>query len=337
MGCQLDNMVFVQCMTFNHVNYIEDAMKGFVMQKTDFPYMALVVDDASTDGEPEVIKSFLDKEFDMVSAAWNETDDYVRVVAKHKTNENCTFVVVFLKYNHYSIGKLKQPYYIDWKENAKYIALCEGDDYWTDPLKLQKQVDILEKDETLMACVTNCSVVDEKGKTIKEIRGGVVKDDVDGRYDLRQFFGYSHQYPTLSVVYRNSHPKEVGEKTKIMSNPYLGDWTLWIALHCFGDFYFLNEVTCAYRVNPTSLTHSNTNKRRIGMAKENFRLLPAVASVLPDGYEDIQKDLRENTAWIWWDLGHAYFKSHKYLNAMWCLFRCGIKNPSFLFKTMIEK
>lgn len=129
----------------------------------------------------------------------------------------------------------------------------------------------------------------------------MVKDDIEGRYGLRDFFNNNHQYPTLSAVFRNSNPKEVGEKTKIMSNPYLGDWTFWIALHCFGNFYFLNEVTCAYRINPTSLTHSNTIKRRIGLAKENFRLLPAVASVLPEGFEDIQKDLRENTAWMWWD------------------------------------
>lgn len=206
-------MVFIQSMTFNHANYIEDAMRGFVMQKTDFQYVAAVVDDASTDGEPEVIKRFLEKEFDMPSAVQDETGDYVRVVAKHKTNVNCTFVVVFLKYNHYSIEKERLPYFKEWYDNAKYIAMCEGDDYWTDPLKLQKQVDILEKDETLMACVTNCSVVDDKGKTIKEIRGGVVKDDIDGRYDLRDFFNNSHLYPTSSAVYRNSHREEVREKT----------------------------------------------------------------------------------------------------------------------------
>lgn len=75
------------------------------------------MDDASTDGEPEVIKRFLEKEFDMVSAVQDETEDYVRVEAKHKTNENCTFVVVFLKYNHWE-KKEKWLYYWEWRKSV---------------------------------------------------------------------------------------------------------------------------------------------------------------------------------------------------------------------------
>lgn len=159
--------VCIRCFTFNHRNYIEDAMHGFVMQQTKFPYIAVVVDDASTDGEPEVIKRFLEKEFDMASAVQDETDDFVKVVAKHKTNVNCTFVVVFLKYNHYSIKKRKLPYFKEWHDNAKYIALCEGDDYWTDPLKLQKQVDFLEEHEEYSLCCHRYKIFEEDGNVWK--------------------------------------------------------------------------------------------------------------------------------------------------------------------------
>ena len=333
-------LVDIRCFTFNQACYIEDALNGFVMQQTSFPYIVLVVDDASTDGEQDVIYRYMSEHFGMTDkdVAWTrETEDGVYTYAQHKTNKNCYMLALCLKKNLHAIKGAKMKLIAEWRDACKYEALCEGDDYWTDPNKLQKQVDYMEKDETLMACVTNCSVVDNDGRTIKEVRGGVVKDDVEGRYDLRQFFNNAHQYPTLSVVYRNSHREEVREKAKTMANPYLGDWTLWIALHCFGDFYYLNEVTCAYRINPTSLTHSNTIKRRIGLAKENFRLLPAVASVLPAGFEDIQKELRENTAWMWWDLGHAYFKAHQYLKVLWCVFRCGLKSPSFLYKRIIKK
>ena len=309
-----DIIVAIHCLAYNHESYIRECLEGFVMQQTNFRFVAIVHDDASTDKTADIIREYEAKYPEIIKPIYETENQYSKRDGTIDRIMNEAIAAT----------------------SAKYVAICEGDDYWTDPLKLQKQVDILEKDETLMACVTNCSVVDDKGKTIKEIRGGVVKDDIEGRYDLRHFFNDNHQYPTLSAVYRNSHPKEVGEKTKIMSNPYLGDWTLWIALHCYGDFYFLNEITCAYRINPTSLTHSNTIKRRIGLAKENFRLLPAVASVLPEGFEDIQKDLRDNTAWIWWDLGHAYFKAHKYFKALWCLFRCGLKSPSYLLKSMMK-
>ena len=302
-------LVAIHCLAYNHEPYIRQCLEGFVMQKTNFRFVAIVHDDASTDKTADIIREYEAKYPDIIKPIYETENQYS-------------------KFHDFSLGGIMDAA-ID-AIGAKYIARCEGDDYWTDPYKLQKQVDILEKDETLMACVTNCSVVDEKGKTIQAVRDGVVKNDVEGRYNLRQFFDNNHQYPTLSVVYRNSHPKEIEEKMKIMSNPHLGDWTLWIALHCFGDFYFLNEVTCAYRINQTSVTHSNPNKRKIEGTKVAFRLIPAVASVLPEGYEDIQKNLRENTAWIWWDLGHAYFKAHKYIKALWCVLRCGIKDPLYL-------
>lgn len=305
-------LVAIHCLAFNHEPYIRECLDGFVMQKTNFKFVAIVHDDASTDKTAEIIREYEAKYPDIIKPIYETENQY----SKHDG----------------SIDRIMNDA-ID-ATGAKYVAMCEGDDYWIDPYKLQKQVDVLEKDETLMACVTNCSVVDDKANTTKEIRGDVVKDDIEGRYNLRQFFDNNHQYPTLSVVYRNTHREEVWKKTKIMANPYLGDWTLWIALHCFGDFYFLNEVTCAYGINPTSVTHSNTIKRRIGLAKENFRLLPAVASILPEGYEDIKKDLIENTAWIWWDLGHAYFNAHKYINAIWCVFRCGLKSPSCLLDSL---
>lgn len=97
-------------MTFNHKPYIRQCLDGFVMQKTDFPFVAIVVDDASTDNEQEVLWDFIHYELDLTSLQKDETDNFVRVVAPHKINHNCTFVVVFLKYNHTSIKKLKiQP------------------------------------------------------------------------------------------------------------------------------------------------------------------------------------------------------------------------------------
>ncbi len=157
-------MVQVRCMTFNQANFIEDAMNGFTMQETTFPYVCIIIDDASTDGEQEVIKKYLEQYFDFENSSIvrnEETDDYILTFAQHKTNRNCFFAVLFLKYNHYSIKKSKGSYLQDWTD-TKYIAYCEGDDYWTDSTKLQKQVDFLETHLDYSLCCHRFKIYHEK-------------------------------------------------------------------------------------------------------------------------------------------------------------------------------
>lgn len=144
-------LVCARCFTFNHAKYIEDAMNGFTMQQTDFPFVCVIVDDASTDGEPEVIKKYLAEHFEKPYR--EEGTDYANIIcAHHKTNINCDFAVLLLKYNHYSIKKSKMGYISEWLNQVKYQALCEGDDYWIHPQKLQKQVDVLEKNDEVNMC-----------------------------------------------------------------------------------------------------------------------------------------------------------------------------------------
>ena len=140
--------VYVRCSTFNHAKFIVDAMNGFTMQQTTFPYVCAIIDDASTDGEQEVIRSYFQEHFDLTDkeiVRHEETDDYIMSYARHKTNLNCFFAVFYLKYNHYSINKDNYSYASEWADKANYYAICEGDDYWTDPEKLQKQTDFLER------------------------------------------------------------------------------------------------------------------------------------------------------------------------------------------------
>lgn len=130
-------------------------MNGFVMQETDFPYVAAIVDDASTDNAQQVIVSYFEKHFDTEesSVAFQEETEFGKVFfARHNINKRCFFAIILLNENHYQQKKRKIPYISRWMEDAEYIALCEGDDYWTDPSKLQKQVCFLDNNPQFNIC-----------------------------------------------------------------------------------------------------------------------------------------------------------------------------------------
>ena len=156
--------VSVYCNTFNQTSYIKDTMDGFCMQQTNFPFVCMIMDDASTDGEPEVIKQYLNDYFD---TEWTkETDDYHLTLARHQENKNCYFAVYLLKYNHYSIKKRRLRYYKELTDEIDYVALCEGDDYWTDKHKLQKQADALDANPQATLVYTNFQTIDAEGNPI---------------------------------------------------------------------------------------------------------------------------------------------------------------------------
>ena len=317
-------MVWVSCMTYNHKSYIEDTMNGFCMQQTDFPYVCTIVDDASIDGEQEVIRHYINENFDLQEAigSYEKDTDYGHVTfARHKTNMNCYFAVIYLKENHFR-KKSKYPYIKEWIK-TKYAAMCEGDDYWIDPLKLQKQVDILEADKTLMAVVANAKIVNAEGKELIAKQKDVVPDNKEGRYDLRSFMDNVHHYPTATVCYRRTHLTEISKMRKTMSNPYLGDWTLWIALHTFGDFYYIDEIMTAYRINPASVTHTVD---RVDRAKANWSISASVVKVLPDKYADLKKGLKD-PSWKWEELGLAYKAKKKYFRMGYCFAMCFLSRP----------
>ena len=301
-------LVAIHCLVYNHEPYLRDCFEVFVMQQTNFPFVAIVHDDASTDGSAEIIREY-EKKYPHIFKPLYEDENLYQKGGFGAINE-------VLNASIDSIG-------------AKYIAFCEGDDYWIDLLKLQKQVDILEADETLMAVCSDTSIVDNHGNLLNAKRGGVVKENKEGKYTLRDFFGGNHQYPTASVVYRTTHKDEIRQKITHTRNAYLGDWTMWICLHIYGDFYYINEPLVAYRINPTSVTHTCN---RVGRAKANRDICLAVANILPEEYADISTDLRK-LDWVWISLLFAYKAEKKYIQMFGCLLMAIIKCPKLLLDT----
>ncbi|WP_321532015.1 glycosyltransferase [uncultured Desulfuromonas sp.] len=133
----IDPLVSICCTTYNHESFIEDALKGFLIQKTSFPFEILIRDDASTDLTPEIVR-------------------------KYESLYSTIIKVIYESENQYSKGvrPLKALMGI---ARGKYIAVCEGDDYWTDPLKLQKQIDFLEENDDYVVTFHDAIIVNNEG------------------------------------------------------------------------------------------------------------------------------------------------------------------------------
>lgn len=157
-------LVFVRCLTFNHEAYIEDALNGFVIQQTNFPFIVTIVNDASPDNTKNVIKTFIKKICDSSSIQYEQTSYADIIKATPNNNSNCFLYVLNLYENHFQ-KKSHRPYYQEYVDKAKYWAECEGDDYWTDPLKLQKQVDFLEANPEYVICCHRYKIYNQNDGT----------------------------------------------------------------------------------------------------------------------------------------------------------------------------
>lgn len=245
-------LVCVQCMTFNHEKYIEDALNGFVMQKTDFPFVVAVVDDASTDNNASVIVNYVAMHCNCKSNYVDEEKDYGRVIQAHPlTNPNCLFHIVLLKENHYR-KKPKRPYYAEYEDAAKYIARCEGDDYWMDPYKLQKQVGILEQNDKLSICINQVQAVSRSKEKTDWL---IPYDNVieQGEFTLEdfcrlEFGGLEWIFHLNGFLYRREN--ELGRlNDPVMKMFPYGDMPLLLYCLLHGNGYYIHELMSCYRVD----------------------------------------------------------------------------------------
>lgn len=259
-----DFLVYIDCPTFNHSQFIRETMEGFSIQKTDFPFVCGIVDDDSSDGAQIVIQQYLEEFFDLNvenGANKEDTKDYSIVFAQHKNNRNCFFLVVLHKYNYYSLNKTRFQDVAKWKNNAKYIAICEGDDYWNDPLKLKKQVAFLDAHPTIGMCYTKCRYYyQDKGVFASKSWGGDAEDF--------ETIVQSNPVPTMSAMYRQGlHEKYEKDVDPINKGWMLGDYPFWIWISKEYGIKFMNEETCIYRVLEKSASHRDDRQMREAFIK----------------------------------------------------------------------
>ena len=247
--------VCVQCYTYNHINYIEAAMSGFVDQKTSFPFLVMLVDDASTDGTNKIIERFLHDNFIETEDCYHEDTDYAEIhFLRHKTNDNCYFVVYFLKENHFQkkIGKAK--YIEKWRCISQYEAICEGDDYWIDPNKLECQASFLDANMDYSACFHNAFVYVKKKDTYYAYLFNEKNKDED--LSIEEAVN-EWVVPTASMMYR----VEYRNVPSWMAGIYSGDYPRILYFMSVGKMRYFNKVSSVYRVvvGGNSLSQSVSN------------------------------------------------------------------------------
>ena len=285
-------MVGIISITFNQSKFILDTLNGFVMQQTNFPFVAMVIDDASTDGEQEVIKKFVTKQFDTTDTtiAYEKETDYAHITyARHKTNKNCYMAVLYLKENHYSQRKPKRPYLAEWQDHVKYEALCEGDDYWIDAQKLQKQVDFLEEHEEYGLVYGKAKEYIQKENKLRHYTIGTKREGFEDSL-------ISNGICTLTTLYRidaldgyNDFVKEEMQR----AHWKMGDYPLWLYISHKYKIHFFDEIFAVYRVLENSASHSTSFEKQI----EFINSVYDVKYFFAEKYcNDLKNNLKNNKA-----------------------------------------
>lgn len=225
-------VVSICCITYNHEQYIVDALESFLMQKANFKYEILIHDDASTDKTPEIIREYERR--------------YPKIIKPIYQTENQHSKGV-------KVGKLNTE-----RAYGKYIALCEGDDYWTNENKLQLQFDYMESHPECSLCVHSSLKVNpikEKINSIEPFKHHTILQTID-------IIKHRNDFATGSMFYRK---ELIEDYPDFCLATYVGDIPLKLYLSTKGYIYYMNLQMSAYRTNvPGSWTDrmhkSNTKK-----------------------------------------------------------------------------
>ena len=207
-------VVSVNMITYNHEPYIRQAIEGVMMQKTDFEFELVIGEDCSQDKTREICFEFQKKYPDKIRVLWWHENVSKFGGNGRRTRAHC---------------------------RGEFIALCEGDDYWTDPLKLQKQVDFLEENEEYIVCFHRCkNLIQRTGEFTQEF----VKD-MPGESTIIDLAKENYIH-TPSVVYRRDD-RIIIDRSKLPADLAVGDYVNWMLLAQYGKIMKFPEEMAVYR------------------------------------------------------------------------------------------
>jgi glycosyltransferase involved in cell wall biosynthesis len=276
--------VSICCVTFNHETYIRKCLEGFVMQQTDFGFEVIVHDDASTDGTADIVREFESK--------------YPHLFRCIYQTEN-----QFLKQN--VLFNLMVP-----ASKGIYIALCEGDDYWTDIHKLQAQVDLFSANSELSMVCTNAQ---------KLFRGELIPFyhiPIPELFCLEQFILGQYKIATCTVLIKTHIMTNVAELTlKHRTEFFHMDYLIWCLAGSVGSIACIDRQTAVYRVHQLSIMRT-TNRRttlRKGMHMNVF-----LAKHLGSQF---RKHFLGNNWWYYLEYAFVEIEERKFFNSFLSLCR----------------
>ena len=212
-------MVSVSCITYNHGRYLRKALDSFLSQKTSFFFEILIHDDASTDDTVSIIKEYAESYPEIIVPMFEEENQYSRGISNIS-------------------GVFNFP-----RARGRYIAMCEGDDFWTDEEKLQKQVDFMEANPEYSMCCHGASVVSEDGafRTENEIR----PFEADRELTPAMLISKKTNLPTASLFFRTEYALSLPEW--YFSCP-VGDIPLQLYMLTRGRVFYFDRKMSAYRM-----------------------------------------------------------------------------------------
>lgn len=314
-------IVAIECLVYNHKPYLRQCLDGFLMQRTNFKFVAVVHDDCSTDGSQEIIREYEKKYPDVIKPIYEKENQYSKKDGS------------LMRIIHESLKAF----------DAKYIALCEGDDYWIDCLKLQKQVDFLDTHTDIGLCYTDYKkIYQETGKeTVSDFR--LFPKKAPFNTSLEEWL-ISPRYmapPTWlsrSQLWLNSLPFDSIDGTLIRFTYFLAK----SKVYCMDD-----EVTAMYRILKESASHSvsleNLYNRYINVFYTQIELTERYVDDLATQV-NILNQIQTRFYVIYWklilakgnkkDLGNLFKWSGKGLNKVsYILFKASrLKSVRFFFR-----
>jgi glycosyltransferase involved in cell wall biosynthesis len=221
-------LVSIWCITYNHENFIRDAIEGFLMQETTFPVEIFIHDDASTDSTAEIIKEY--------------ADQYPKL-----------FWTVLQNENQWSKGNRRILFDYHAKQRGEFIALCEGDDYWTAKDKLQNQVEILLKDPSISLVFHNayCKHVNSQDDFLHHNRLN------KNRYTLNDIIEHGWLMTTASMVHRKINTFPLALYNYVTA----GDKLIQICACLSGDAFYYDRVCSVYRFHEHGVSAQWNNQK----------------------------------------------------------------------------